>query len=543
MLFQENIVSDGATTVYQYKDPAAIDSNGNLNTSHPSIHFNLSFTMRNSDGMMNNFQIGNLIYITEATYGSNFHCIDPSKYETDHRRWYKFTLLFGDNGMLVDPDAKSNYTSGGVPISGGLKMDGNSLVKAYYNTPGIYPSAAELASGQISLYASTRSGLLRQADDPVADWVAGTGACDWTINCIHNFTLPDLTAPTITGPNYPASDIVIVGSEKYVKSNSITVSYSATDTESGVAGIWIDGVQASSSGSASKTYTGPTPFTTEAYAEDVAGNQSAPTSSESFKFDNNPPTVAIQAQNPKVIGGKDYYNGTVDIQIDTDDNESGLDNGDLIINGTTTSFTTTTGQTTYTKTIGPADGIIEGVNAVEYVSKDKVGNQDSDTVVFYVDKTKPDGYIIFSAGNKIRSRGGTLYTKETNVDVDLHFGDAGADPSGVTKGLIQINNSATPSVGSFASGISLSSSPKTSHNVTGLVSGQVNTLTFFVIDAVDNISTGDTISVTVEQVDPSGSIQISSAETPKITKSTTNYINDGVVELNVTHSDSESDLF
>lgn len=368
----------------------------------------------------------------------------------------------------------------------------------------------------------------------------GAGNVSGTVSKSFQF---DTVAPTISGPNYSASDIVTVGSEKYVVASSITLTYTATDAESGVASIWIDGVQAGTSSSASKTYTGPAPFSTEAYAIDVAGNQSTTTSSESFKFDITPPTVAIQALTPKVIGGKDYYNGSVDIQIDTDDTESGLDTGDLIINGTTTPFTTTTGQTTYTKTLDTADGIIEGVNSVEYVSKDKVGNEDSDAIIFYVDKTKPDGYIVFSAGNKIRSRGGTLYTKETNVDVDLHFGDAGADPSGVTKGLIQINNNATPSVGSFASGISLSSSPKTSHNVTGLVSGQVNTLTFFVIDAVDNISVGDTISVTVEQVNPSGLIDVSSAETPKITKTTTNYINDGVVELKVTHSDSESNLF
>ena len=173
------------------------------------------------------------------------------------------------------------------------------------------------------------------------------------------------------------------------------------------------------------------------------------------------------------------------------------------------------------------------------------GNQSTANVTFYVDTTSPDGYIVFSPQNKIRLNGGTYYTHLTNVDVDLHFGDSGSYPSGVSKGLIRINNTSTPSVSDFTSGIDLSSetSPKTSYNVTGLSVGQNNTLTFFVMDFAENISTGDTISVTVEQINPSGSIQISSLETPKITKSTTNYINDGTVELNLTHSDSESDLF
>lgn len=120
----------------------------------------------------------------------------------------------------------------------------------------------------------------------------------------------DSIAPTITGPTYNASDVVDTGTDLYVKSNSITISYAATDNSggSGIGGIWIDGVQASSTGSASKTYTGPGSFTTEAYAKDVAGNQSTTTSPLTFKFDNAPPTGTI-ALSPSQIPDSIFEGG------------------------------------------------------------------------------------------------------------------------------------------------------------------------------------------------------------------------------------------
>ena len=121
----------------------------------------------------------------------------------------------------------------------------------------------------------------------------------------------DSIAPTISGPNYNSSDVTVVGSDTYIKTNSITISYSAIDNSggSGIAGIWIDGTQASSTGSASKIYTSPSPFTTSAYAKDAAGNQSS-TVSKSFKFDTIAPTGTIDlsaSQTPLITEGGVHY--------------------------------------------------------------------------------------------------------------------------------------------------------------------------------------------------------------------------------------------
>lgn len=356
---------------------------------------------------------------------------------------------------------------------------------------------------------------------------------------------PDSVAPTVT--IVPVSIVLLNSSNQNVtKDDPAQFTVSAVDNSggTGVKSITIDGTTYNTS-SQSYSVTGGGLHTITASAEDYAGNITPNVTYDIF-IDQTPPSVAIQSQNPITVSSRNYHgSSSVDIQIDTSDSDSGLDDGDLIINGTSSVFATTPAQTSYTTTIGSAQGVVEGLNTVEYVSKDVAGNQSTANVTFYVDTTSPDGYIVFSPQNKIRLNGGTYYTHLTNVDVDLHFGDSGSYPSGVSKGLIRINNTSTPSVSDFTSGIDLSSetSPKTSYNVTGLSVGQNNTLTFFVMDFAENISTGDTISVTVEQINPSGSIQISSLETPKITKSTTNYINDGTVELNLTHSDSESDLF
>jgi len=357
--------------------------------------------------------------------------------------------------------------------------------------------------------------------------------------------LLDSTPPTVT--IVPVSAISLNSSNQNVtKDDPAQFTISAVDNSGGIGvkSITIDGTTYNTS-SRSHSVTGGGLHTITASAEDYGGNIT-PNVTYSVFIDQTPPSVAIQSQNPIAVSLRNYHgSSSVDIQIDTSDSGSGLDDGDLIINGTSSVFTIVPAQTSYTTTVGSAQGVVEGLNTVEYVSKDVAGNQSTANVIFYVDTTSPDGYIVFSPQNKIRLNGSTYYTHLTNVDVDLHFGDSGSYPSGVSKGLIKVNDSSIPSVSDFTSGVDLSSetSPKTSYNVTGLSVGQNNTLSFFVMDFAENISTGDTISVTVEQINPSGSIQISSLETPKITKSTTNYINDGTVELNLTHSDSESDLF
>jgi len=356
---------------------------------------------------------------------------------------------------------------------------------------------------------------------------------------------PDSVAPTVT--IVPVSIVLLNSSNQNVtKDDPAQFTVSAVDNSggTGVKSITIDGTTYNTS-SQSYSVTGEGLHTITASAEDYAGNITPNVTYDVF-IDQTPPSVAIQSQNPITVSSRNYHgSSSVDIQIDTSDSGSGLDDGDLIINGTSSVFATTPAQTSYTTTIGSAQGVVEGLNTVEYVSKDVTGNQSTANVTFYVDTTSPDGYLVISQQNSVRENSGTLYTKENNVDVDLYFGDSGAYPSGVKSGLVKVNNNSTPTVSDFSSGVDLSSdtSPRMNYNVSGLSAGQTNTLTFFVMDNVENISTGDTVSIIVDQSNPTGSIAISSAETPLITKGSTNYINDGIVELNITHSDTDSDLF
>ena len=103
----------------------------------------------------------------------------------------------------------------------------------------------------------------------------------------------DVNPPTISGPTFPnPSEISVVGSDIYCKNNTLTVTYTASDTGgSGLAGISIDGGPLQPS-PASKTYTVTGDFTSTAYAQDNAGNQSLPPISKTFKFDNIPPTIS-----------------------------------------------------------------------------------------------------------------------------------------------------------------------------------------------------------------------------------------------------------
>ena len=157
------------------------------------------------------------------------------------------------------------------------------------------------------------------------------------------------------------------------------------------------------------------------------------------------------------VGSDEYYNtDTIVIKIDTSDSGSGLDDGTLTVNGTDTAFATVPTTTSYTTTLTSSEGIVEGKNTVKYTSKDIVGNEASAEVDFFVDTTSPTGFIVISTQDSVRESSSTLYTKDTNINVNLHFGDSGTDPSGVSKGLVKINDSATPVVPDYASGIDLS---------------------------------------------------------------------------------------
>ena len=360
---------------------------------------------------------------------------------------------------------------------------------------------------------------------------------------------PDNLPPIVT--IIPVSIIVTNSSgSKFTASDPAIISVSAVDDStynSGLKSINIDGTDYNTSPQ-NIQYSGEVLHTVTARAKDNNDNVSAD-STYDFSIDTTPPSVSIGVDATTgtlyTSGTNPYYNtDTIVVKIDTSDSGSGLDDGILNINGTDTAFSTIPTQTSYLATLTPTEGIVEGQNVVKYTSKDVVGNEASDEVSFYVDTTEPTCFIVISTQDSIRENNSILYTKESNVNVNLHFGDGGTDPSGTSKGLVKINNSTTPTVADFSSGIDLSSetSPKNDYNITGLVAGQLNELTFFVKDKTDNISSGDTVSVFVDQTLPTGSILISTQQL-KSTVSSLDHANTVDLKVKLEHADTDSGLF
>ena len=358
----------------------------------------------------------------------------------------------------------------------------------------------------------------------------------------------DAIAPTVTiSPN--ATIVTNASNQNCTKDDPASITVSAVDNSGGVGvkSVTIDGTEYTTA-SKTVTYTGDQLHTVTASSKDYIDNTSAD-STYSFLIDTTAPTVAVSVDSSTgtavTVGSNEYYNtDTIVIKIDTSDSGSGLDDGTLTVNGTDTAFATVPTTTSYTTTLTSSEGIVEGKNTVKYTSKDIVGNEASAEVDFFVDTTSPTGFIVISTQDSVRENNSTLYTKDTNVNVNLHFGDSGTDPSGVSKGLVKINDSATPVVADFASGIDLSSetSPKNDHNVTNLTTGQSNDLSFFVMDAVENISTVDTVSITVDNVLPSGTIAISTSQ-DKNDVSSISYANTVDLKVKLEHSDADSGLF
>ena len=281
--------------------------------------------------------------------------------------------------------------------------------------------ASTLFSGSHNCGSNGFSGKINLRADYPANWATGPA---------HTFTPPDSTPPTITGPTYNSSDVTLVGSDLYVKTSSITISYSATDTESGVAGIWIDGVQASSSGSASKTYTVTADFTSSAYARDNASNQS-PTVSQLFKFDNIPPTISNFIVNSATtsVSGQDFFvdypNTTCDFEFTVTDNESGLNS----YKATNASGTVTTGSLSgASQTITLSHDLNEANSSeikYELEVEDKAGNistQSSPIVI--VDDTPPTGTLAIDSSQTKNEVDGVTYIKTSDVKLSITKSDS-----------------------------------------------------------------------------------------------------------------------
>lgn len=362
----------------------------------------------------------------------------------------------------------------------------------------------------------------------------------------------DSIPPTVTIT--PPSGIVTVGGINYIATNPTSVSISAVDNTggTGVKNITptIDGAQQSAVSATSTTVSvsGTGSHTVSAISSDHAGNISSPVS-YTFYIDDVPPTGSISLASSETIftiDGKEYINhASPDLEFTFADADSGVKDLELVLNGASYSTYTTALTSPYTETI-PDTATVEGKNTATLTVKDKVDNTYTTAeYVFYIDTTPPDGYIVVSTQDSVRESGGVLYTKETDVNVNLHFGDGGTDPSGLGKGLIKVNDSSTPTVADFSSGIDLSSetSPKNDYNVTGLTASQSNDLTFFTMDKVENISAGDTVSVYVDQTDPTGAITISSSQTVNVYTDSITYASSSSMKVKLTHSDSESGLF
>lgn len=358
----------------------------------------------------------------------------------------------------------------------------------------------------------------------------------------------DAIAPTVTiSPD--ATMVKNASNRDCTKDDPASITVSAVDNSGGVGvkSVTIDGTEYTAA-SKTVTYTGDGLYTVTASSKDYLDNTSTD-STYTFLIDTTAPTVAVSVDSSTgtavTVGSDEYYDtDTIVIKIDTSDSGSGLDDGTLTVNGTDTAFATIPTTTSYTTTLTSSEGIVEGKNTVKYTSKDIVGNEADAEVDFFVDTTSPTGFIVIATQDSVRESSSTLYTKDSNVNVNLHFGDSGTDPSGVSKGLVKINDSATPVVADFASGIDLSSetSPKNDHNVTNLTTGQSNDLSFFVMDAVENISTVDTVSITVDNVLPSGTIAISTSQ-DKNDVSSISYANTVDLKVKLEHSDADSGLF
>ena len=253
--------------------------------------------------------------------------------------------------------------------------------------------------------------------------------------------------------------------------------------------------------------------------------------------DPDPPEVDIAlSSTPNIVdlaGRKFAKTSSVQLQITATDDVSGCEEIDLYLNGTlSSSLGTSASSATVT-----AD---EGANIVQIYAKDYAGNEAySAGATFYYNSSPPVGYINFSTQNSILENGGKYWTKENQINVDLTYGDGGLEPSGIYKGLVVLNGAAPTTKSQFTE--SLSGTSKSNHTVSGLNNGS-NTISFYVINNVEQISTGDSITIWVEANDSTGTMAGVEA-TSSFFEDGIDYTNTNKHDVNLTHSDSDSQLF
>jgi len=332
----------------------------------------------------------------------------------------------------------SNYSSSSAKLTARFKV--NSSAWYYWNSmnhssksPSSYPIDITDTSTLINVYSNPTMTVyldffayLRDSNNSSSCAQKGLHECPF-----FHFTL-DSTPPTISGPAYPASEVNEVSGQTYVKGSTVTVTYTASDSGgSGLAGIWIDGVQASSSGSASKTYTVTSDFTSSAYSRDGEGNQSG-TVSKAFKYDNIAPTISnfiVNSATTPVSGQDifvDYPNTTCDFEFTATDNESGLKS----YKATNASGVDTTGSLSgASQTITLSHDLNEANSSkeikYELEVEDKAGNistQSSPIVI--VDDTPPTGTLAIDSSQTTNVVDGVTYIKTSDVKLSITKSDS-----------------------------------------------------------------------------------------------------------------------
>ena len=105
--------------------------------------------------------------------------------------------------------------------------------------------------------------------------------------------------------------------------------------------------------------------------------------------------------------------------------------------------------------------------------------------------------------------------------------------------MVVLNGTAPTAKSQFTE--SLSGTSKSNHTVSGLNNGS-NTISFYVINNVEKISAGDSITIWVESTNSTGSMSGVEA-TSSFFEDGIDYTNTNKHDVNLTHSDSDSQLF
>jgi hypothetical protein len=541
MLWSSHPISDGRAINYAYLDPRAA-----ADRSHFSLGFGLGFHQDVNTGRISFIQLTANILI----HGSN-DCVNTGPNDT---KLNKISLSMGSAGLLIDPNGYGETTRGTNQIYGILGAGSNTTIPYMQQAAlGFMPSAAELESGQISIVASYRAAGRR----PDGTQYPGNGSCNCDINATHYFVIPDKTPPHITlsfGGATLTRDPDTSIFKYYSKDSTVFVEWSAVDDEGTIKSIDLQGSHTSSVTSDTKliyaapkgsygpwfaTATDDSDNTNDYSDSSLVTSPIALDTDGSFELvvDPDPPEVNIAVSSSANIvnlaGRKFAKTPSVQLQITATDAVSGCKEIDLYLNGTLSS---SLGTSASSATVTAA----EGANIVQIYAKDYAGNEAyTGGVTFYYNSSPPVGYINFSAQDSVLENGGKYWTKESQINVDLTYGDGGLEPSGIYKGLVVLNGAAPTTKSQFTE--SLSGTSKTNHTVSGLNNGS-NTISFYVINNVEKISTGDSITIWVETNDSTGTMAGVEA-TSSFFEDGIDYTNTNKHDVNLTHSDSDSQLF